>query len=112
MDCCPNCFAHRWLKRYVEQHSDRRGTCDFCESENAPLLSADDLAGPFQNMLSMYVVADTFESGEPLLSLIQRRWGVFDDDLSEDTQAALLEEIVNSDWDDDDGESPLDANEL
>jgi hypothetical protein len=112
MDCCSNCFAHRWLKNYVQQHSARQGKCDVCESEDVPLLSPHELAGPFQNMLSMYVVADTFESGEPLLSLIQWRWEVFDDDLSEQTQAALLEEIVNSDWDDDDGEPMLDANEL
>jgi hypothetical protein len=112
MDCCPNCFAHRWLKNYAQQHSDRAGICDFCKSEDVALLSADELAGPFQNMLSMYVVAETFESGEPLLSLIQWHWAVFEDSLTEETQAALLEEIVNSDWDDDDGESPLDANEL
>lgn len=112
MYCCPNCFAHRWLKDYVQQHSDRTGMCDFCESENIPLLSAGELSGPFQNMLSMYMVAETFESGESLLSLIQWHWEVFDDDLSENTQASLLEEIVNSDWDDDDGESPLDAKEL
>jgi RES domain len=112
MNCCPNCFAHRWLKKYVEQRSDRSGTCDFCESDNAPLLSADELAGPFQNLLSMYVVADTFESGESLLNLIQWHWQIFDDNLGENTQAALLEEIANSHWDDDDGESPVDASEL
>jgi hypothetical protein len=60
----------------------------------------------------MYVIADTFESGESLLSLIQWHWDIFDDHLGEEVQAALLEEIVNSNWDDDDGESLLDANEL
>ncbi len=112
MYCCSNCFAHVWLKSYVNKHSEAIGACDFCESEDVPLLSTDALAGPFHNMLSMYVVADTYESGEPLLSLIQWRWQVFDDDLNEDKQAALLEEIVNSDWDDDDGEPMLDATEL
>jgi RES domain-containing protein len=63
-------------------------------------------------MLSMYVVADTFESGEPLLYLIQWRWDVFDDHLAEGQQETLLEKIVNSDWDDDDGEDRLDAKEL
>jgi hypothetical protein len=60
----------------------------------------------------MYVVAETYESGEPLLSLIQWHWQVFDDDLREYKQAALFEEIVNSNWDDDDGEPMLDATEL
>jgi hypothetical protein len=54
----------------------------------------------------------TFESGERLLYLIQWRWDVFDDDLPEGQQETLLEEIVNSDWDDDDGEDRLDAKEL
>lgn len=112
MYCCPNCFAHRWLKNYIQQHSARTGACDFCKSEDALLLSSGELAGPFQNLLSMYVVADTYESGESLLSLIQWHWEVFNDDLNEDLQVALLEEIINSEWDDDDGESMLDAKEL
>jgi hypothetical protein len=61
MYCCPNCFAHNWLKRNVEEHSDITGTCDFCESEDVPLLSTDELAHPFHNLLSMYVLADTYE---------------------------------------------------
>ena len=109
MFCCSNCFAHSWLKSYVNEHSDGVGVCDFCDSEDVRLLSVNELAGSFKNMLSMYVVADTFESGEPLLSLIQWRWEVFDDELAEDQQEMLLEEIVNSDWDDDDGEDRLDA---
>jgi len=112
MFCCSNCFAHLWLKNYVNEHGDRTGVCDFCESEDVRLLSVDELAGPFQNMLSMYLVADTYESGEPLLDLMQWHWQVFDDDLSENKQAALLEEIVNSEWDDDNGESMLNAREL
>jgi RES domain-containing protein len=61
----------------------------------------------------MYVVADSFESGEPLIGLIQWHWEVFDEDaLDDDVQARLLEKIANSDWDDDDGEPMLDAREL
>jgi hypothetical protein len=61
----------------------------------------------------MYVVANSFESGEPLIGLIQRHWEVFDEDALDDgTQALLLEKIANSDWDDDDGEPMLDAREL
>lgn len=112
MFCCSNCFAHSWLKSYVGERSDSIGVCDFCDSQDVRLLSVDELADPFQKMLAMYVVADTYECGEPLLALIQWHWQVFDDDLSEDKQAALLEEIVNCDWDDDDGEDRLNAREL
>jgi hypothetical protein len=112
MYCCTNCFSHEWLREYVNQNGGLTGTCDFCESEDVPLLSTGELAGAFHNLLSMYVISDTYESGEPLLGLIQWHWQVFDDDLEEDQQAALLEDIVNSDWDDDDGEPVLDATEL
>jgi RES domain-containing protein len=72
-----------------------------------------ELAGLFHNLLSMYVVADSFESGEPLIDLIQWHWEVFNEDALDDhTRARLLEKIANSDWDDDDGEPKLDAREL
>jgi RES domain-containing protein len=61
----------------------------------------------------MYVVADSFESGEPIVQLIQWHWSVFEEDtLGENMQARLLEKIVNSDWDDDSGEDKLNAREL
>jgi RES domain-containing protein len=51
--------------------------------------------------------------GTPLLDLVQEDWDVFGDRLIQTDRAYdLLEDIVNSDWDDDDGESPLDAHEL
>jgi hypothetical protein len=110
---CPNCFQHKWLKEKVAELSKETGECDCCESEDVPVLEASELGGYFDNLLSMYVVADSFESGESIVSLIQWHWQVFDEDtLDEDTQADLLEDIANSDWDDDDGEDPLDAHEL
>ncbi len=78
-----------------------------------PLIEASELGGYFYNLLSMYEIADSFESGERLIALIQEEWQVFDEDaLNEDQRAELLEEIVNADWDDDDGEDPVDAQEL
>ena len=78
-----------------------------------PLIEASELGGYFDNLLSMYEIADDYESGERLIAVLQQEWQVFDEEaLTEDQQAALLEEIVNADWDDDDGESPVDAQEL
>jgi len=96
----------------VNEHSDRTGDCEFCEARDVPVIDTVELAHPFHNLLEMYVVADSYESGEMLLNLIQWDWDVFADELNEDTQAALLEDIANSDWDDDDGVPVLDANEL
>src|SRR5262249_12967379 len=56
---------------------------------------------------------DAWELGEPLIWRIQWDWGVFDEDyLSEDKQVELLEDIVNSNWDDDDGEPPIDPRDI
>jgi RES domain-containing protein len=113
MHCCPDCFAHAWLKEHVREISKENGQCDFCGSEDVPLVRVCELAALFHNLLSMYVPADSYESGEPLFQLIQCHWQVFSEDvLDEDAQAKLLEEIANSDWDDDDGEPVLAAKEL
>ena len=57
--------------------------------------------------------ADPLDAGELLISLFQEDFEVFDDDLVVSGKAdLLLEEILNSDWDDDSGESPVNANDL
>jgi hypothetical protein len=38
MFCCPNCFAHSWLKAHVNEHSDGAGDCEFCEAQNVPVV--------------------------------------------------------------------------
>ena len=61
----------------------------------------------------MYVVSSSFDNGEPLYSLIQWHWQIFDEGmLDERTQIKLLEKIINSDWDDDSGKPLLDGREL
>jgi hypothetical protein len=107
MQCCPNCFDDKWLKAKIAELSHEKGDCPLCGAENVPLIEASELGGYFHNLLSMYEVAESFESGERLIALIQEEWQVFDEDaLNEDQRAELLEEIVNADWDDD-GESAV-----
>jgi hypothetical protein len=78
-----------------------------------PVIETAKLCEYFHNLLSMYVIADDFDNGEPLIQLVQWHWQVFNEDtLSEASQKRLLEEIANADWDDDDGEFPVDADEL
>ena len=113
MLCCPNCFDHKWLKQHTAETSKNTGQCECCGEENVPVIEAGDLSGLFHNLLSMYVVAESYETGEPLIWLIQWRWQLFNEDvLNEDSQVELLEDIANSDWDDDDGEPELDGREL
>jgi hypothetical protein len=76
------------------------------------VIEVAELCGCFQNLLSVFEVAESFETGTPLIRLVQEHWEVFDDSLDEDTQVKLLEEIANAEWDDDDGEPKLNATEL
>lgn len=113
MQCCPSCFQDKWLKAKIAELSEDEGDCPLCEAENVPLIDASELGGYFSNLLSMYEVADSFEEGECLIFLIQDDWQVFDEDaLTEDQRAELLEDIANADWDDDDGEDPIDGQSL
>jgi RES domain len=65
-------------------------------------------------MLSTYQPADgsMFEPGTPIVMLIQDDWEVFSERLIErDGADALLESIMHTGWDDDDGTWPLGAND-
>jgi hypothetical protein len=122
--CCENCFADPWLKDRVREMSEHSGRCDYCrdddeeEDEEKPetaILEVSELNGYFNRLLSMYSIPedDVFANGEVLIFLVQDGWGIFDEDyLDEDRQASLLEDIANSDWDDDDGEWPIDPHGL
>lgn len=111
MTCCPNCFSDEFLKQYIVEHSTAKGECDSCGAEETSLIEASELAGFFHNLLSIYEEAESYEVGERLISRVQWDWSVFSEDaLDEDSRGDLLEEIANSDWDDDSGESPINAN--
>jgi hypothetical protein len=113
MVCCSNCFNNSWLQKYISESSKSTGQCDFCGAEGIPVIEVRELGGLFDNLLSMYEVAEDYESGEPLIDLIQWHWQIFsEENLGEDNMARLLEKIANSDWDDDDGEPMLRAREL
>ncbi len=125
MFCCANCFHHPWLKRRVAELSKRSGRCDYCtreeeegqeeeqEPQDVPLIEPGELSSELHRLLSMYEPTDDFDNGEPLIQLVQWHWEVFNEDtLSDQTQRRLLEHIVNSDWDDDDGEPMVNASEL
>jgi RES domain/HEPN/RES N-terminal domain 1 len=112
MACCEKCFAHAFLREQIREKSTERGQCDYCGSEEIPLIDPEVLSEFIQNMLSMYRVPEDSRlgAGSPLIQLVQDNWEVFNDELlGEDAQVELLEEIANSDWDDDDGEPMLDA---
>lgn len=100
---CPECFAHPWLRDYVAGEAKRKGTCPSCGKRGQPLVPVFALYGPFKNLLSCYERADGF--GTPIFDLIQDDWDVFSDRLIKRGGAkGLVRAIMNSGWDDDDGE--------
>jgi hypothetical protein len=112
--CCPDCFEHPWLRDYVREKSTTTGTCATCRRRRKPVVPVRELVGPFENLLSYYMpVEDPYwDSGGPLIDLIQWDWEVFREALVESGRAgALLESIMHTGWDDDDGVPPLGASD-
>ena len=121
MRCCLVCFEHTWIRDLIKRESTVRGTCGFCGARRSPLIDLDHLYKPFKNLCSMYarvdqVVApgeDAFERGESLFYLIQDSYQVFSERVEEKGRAEdLLFAILQSGWEKDDGEDPLDRFEL
>lgn len=106
MLCCPECFKHEWVREFILQESRRTGTCEFCESEDVPLLEVSALTKPFQNMTSMYYPVNDdntmthvpyINAGETLDFFVQDEWEVFSDRLCDlEMGAYLLGEILDA----------------
>lgn len=110
--CCINCFSHEWLKDYIHQNNLGKGSCAYCGRKRTELIAVADLYHLFENLMELYVPSND-PNGEPLIDLIQCEYEVFGEDLySSGGAARLLKDIMRSGWDDDSGESPVDAHEL
>ncbi len=110
--CCVNCFAHEWLRDYVRDNSGVTGDCDYCKHKGVNLIAVGDLYDPFNNLMGLYVPSDD-PHGDMLVDLIQWDYEIFEDDLyTSDTAARLIDEIMQTGWDDDSGEAPVRAHEL
>lgn len=110
--CCIKCFSYEWLRDYVRENSRSKGTCDYCGRKRAETIPVTDLYHLFKNMMELYVPSND-PHGERLVDLIQCNYEVFSEGLyTSDGAGRLLEDIMRTGWDDDDGESPVDAHEL
>jgi hypothetical protein len=106
LTCCPDCFAHPWLRDYVKERAKTTGNCPVCRRRKRPLLPVGALFGPFENLMTFYKSAEgsPLESGDPLIQLIQGDWELFDERIVESGKADILfESIMHSGWDDDGG---------
>jgi hypothetical protein len=105
--CCVSCFEHKFIREFIREESSEIGKCDYCGSWPRRLIDVRKLADFFHNLIGMY---DQSDDGDTLISLVQDGWYIFSDKLHESEESkGLLEDILNSNWDDDDGEPPIDA---
>ncbi|MFV8603746.1 RES domain-containing protein [Ralstonia pseudosolanacearum] len=110
--CCPDCFAHEWVRDYVRDRSESVGTCDYCGANGIEVVDIAILYEPFRNLMQLYEPSDC-GNGELLIDTIQWDYEVFEDGLHcSGGAASLLEDILATRWDDDSGESPVGAHEL
>jgi RES domain-containing protein len=110
--CCKDCFDDAWLRQQVERLARETGPCGYCGLENGDLVEVSELSGHFENLLTLYAPSNS-PRGDPLYYLLQDHWGIFNEQLFESGGAAtLIEDIMLGCWDDDNGEPPVDANEL
>jgi len=107
--CCISCFDDEFIREHILQNSSESGKCNYCGSNPRRLIDVGELADYFHNLVGMY---DESDDGHTLESLVQDEWMIFSDKLhcSEESSGGLLEDILNSNWDDDDGEPQIDAN--
>ncbi len=104
--CCANCFAHPWLKHFIRDGGDEKGTCSYCQAHHVRMLNIEALAEPFNNLLGEYV-GESYREHEiepgshhwrarPLLEALQEDWELFAPvTLARNTVASLLSAILN-----------------
>ncbi len=115
MYCCPSCFRHSTVIKFIVENSEDTGVCGFCAAVSQPLVSVTSLAGLFERVLLNYRYLDSdalLDVGGQLIDLVQE-WDIFTDEMYCSGAAAdLLEKIANSNWDDDSGEPLFDPHAL
>jgi hypothetical protein len=74
MKCCPHCFADTFLNSRIENMSNEKGQCSYCEAKNVTLIEPEALTDYFEALLDIYI-KDI--NGKPLNALIQDDWATF-----------------------------------
>ena len=99
--CCPNCFANDTARSFIQENGEL-GECEFCESEEVPVVEAGDLEHLFEEVLELYVPAQEGEHfsrhselwwPESLSQILHEDWEILSGGLGYEEQDALLDEI-------------------
>lgn len=90
MNCCPKCFNDTEMKGIISGISIKNGTCDYCYSENQPIVPIEDIQDNFIPLLDLYEIDTT--SNESFCYKIHSEWNVFS---SEDLCQRILHDLFN-----------------
>lgn len=94
MNCCPECFGDRGLRKSIfPLRSSEKGECEYCGSKNVAVLSPAQLAEYFELLISAYQID---AEGRLLVQLFRKDWGLFGHPRMDDARAEeLLAEILD-----------------
>lgn len=105
--CCARCFRYRSLKEFIRANGTADRECHYCGATHVHVIEIGQLANKFHNFLDLFVADD--EALDTLDWYIQA-WDVFNDNrLDEAGRGVLVHDIINANWDDDDGEPQISA---
>jgi hypothetical protein len=94
MNCCPECFGDRGLRRnIIPSLSIQTGRCSYCGSDNVAILLPRSLADYFELLISAYELK---AEGKLLVQWFREDWGMFEHPSMDDSRAKdLVAEIVD-----------------
>lgn len=92
--CCPECFDDRGLRKdIIPSLSSAAGCCNYCGSENVPLVEPAQLADVFEMLISVY---ELDPNGKSLIKWMKDDWHLFSHPTMDVAHAKeLLGEILN-----------------
>lgn len=99
MKCCPNCFTDQYaanaVKRLAVECGGSAGICDFCGSDNTDHLlelePESELADMIAGLVDVFSICeestakDDYLETAPFEEMLQKTWGLFNFDSSEDS---------------------------
>lgn len=104
--CCVRCFQYHSLREFIRANGTAEGECHYCGATRVHVIEIGQLTSKFHNFLDLFVADD--EALDTLDWYVQA-WSVFNDNrLNDAHRRELLGDIINANWDDDDGEPPID----
>lgn len=72
--CCPNCFDDDFLEGFISTNAEDFARCEFCGTDDVPVIDPARLAPYFESVLDAYAVK---LGGRALWDLWGEDWGMF-----------------------------------